>query len=111
MPSKLVSFINVLRSHDVRISTSETLDAVEVISLLGYRDRTALRTGLSQALAKTPEEKATFAQCFDRFFSYALPAAAANEDQPTEPELDSQQLAVETADEGGRAGLHLQARL
>ena len=95
MPSKLVSFINVLRSHDVRISTSETLDAVEVISLLGYRDRTALRTGLSQALAKTPEEKATFAQCFDRFFNYALPAAAANEDQPTEPELDSEQLAGE----------------
>ena len=34
MPSKLVSFINVLRSHDVRISPAETLDAVSVIATL-----------------------------------------------------------------------------
>ena len=79
MPSKLVSFINVLRSHDVRISTAETLDAVEVVSLLGYRDRSTLRTGLSQTLAKTPQEKATFLQCFDRFFTYKVPKEAAND--------------------------------
>ena len=79
MPSKLVSFIDVLRSHDLRISPAETLDAVEVISLLGYKDRGVLRTGLSQALAKTPDDKATFIKCFDRFFSYRLPEDAAND--------------------------------
>ena len=47
MQSKLVSFINVLRSHEVRISTAETLDAMSVIDLLGYRDRGILRDGLS----------------------------------------------------------------
>ena len=76
MPSRLVSFINVLRSHDVRISPAESLDAVQVVTTLGYRDRETLRAGLSQALAKTAEEKATFMQCFDQFFSYALPDAA-----------------------------------
>ena len=79
MPSKLVSFINVLRSNDVRISPAETLDAVQVITTLGYEDRDVLRSGLSLALAKTPDEKATFLRCFDQFFSYQLPDAAANE--------------------------------
>ena len=80
MPSKLVSFINVLRSHDVRISPAESLDAVQVITTLGYEDREVLRSGLSLALAKTPEEKATFLRCFDQFFSYQLPDAANTED-------------------------------
>lgn len=95
MQSKLVSFINVLRSHDVRISTAETLDAMRVISALGYSDRQVLRAGLSQALAKTPDEKTTFVVCFDRFFRYELPDAA-NEDNAADPvpgELDPEQLA------------------
>ena len=93
MPSKLVSFINVLRSHDVRISPAETLDAVEVVGLLGYRDRNVLRTGLSQALAKTPQEKATFLQCFDRFFTYSMPEEAANDSTEDLSGLDPEQLA------------------
>jgi uncharacterized protein with von Willebrand factor type A (vWA) domain len=79
MDSKLVSFINVLRSHDVRISTSETLDAMAVITTLGYSDRRTLRDGLCLSLAKTVDEKATFIRCFDRFFEYALPLAANEE--------------------------------
>ncbi len=93
MPSKLVSFINVLRSQDVRISPAETLDAVEVVTLLGYQDRGALRTGLSQALAKTPDEKATFMQCFDRFFNYELPDAAANDTPESGESVDPDLLA------------------
>ncbi len=92
MPSKLVSFINVLRSHDLRISPAETLDAVEVISLLGYKDRNALRTGLSQTLAKTPDDKATFIQCFDKFFSYQLPEAAANDSTAGTAGVDAESL-------------------
>jgi uncharacterized protein with von Willebrand factor type A (vWA) domain len=92
MPSKLVSFINVLRSHDLRISPAETLDAVEVISLLGYKDRSALCTGLSQALAKTPDDKATFIQCFDKFFSYQLPAEAANDNHAATAGVDPESL-------------------
>jgi len=93
MPSKLVSFINVLRSHDVRISPAETLDAVAVVCLLGYRDRNLLRTGLSQTLAKTAQEKATFLQCFDRFFTYNMPAEAANDGTENPSGLDPEQLA------------------
>jgi len=93
MPSKLVSFIDTLRSRDLRVSPAETLDAVEVISLLGYRDRGALRTGLSQVLAKTPEEKGVFLQCFDRFFSRGLPEVAGGDPERDGPDLDPELLA------------------
>ena len=35
MQSSLVNFIQVLRSHDVRVSPAETLDAVDVAATLG----------------------------------------------------------------------------
>ncbi len=72
MQSNLVSFIQVLRTHDVRVSPAETLDAVDVAAALGYSDRNRLRDGLGMALAKTSEEEATFLQCFDRFFRQDL---------------------------------------
>ena len=72
MESKLISFIQVLRSQDVRVSPAETLDAMEVAQLVGFSDRTFLHDGLSMALAKTADEKATFSYCFDKFFSREL---------------------------------------
>jgi len=72
MQSRLVSFIQVLRSHDVRISPAETLDAMEVARILGFGHRESLRDGLSMALAKTNDEKATFTACFEEFFSRGL---------------------------------------
>jgi uncharacterized protein with von Willebrand factor type A (vWA) domain len=72
MQANLVNFIQVLRTHDVRVSPAETLDAVDVVAALGYGDRERLRDGLGMALAKTPEEEATFLQCFERFFRQGL---------------------------------------
>jgi len=69
MQSNLVKFIQVLRTHEVRISPAETLDAVDAAATLGYSDRGLLRDGLAMTLAKTPEEEAVFLQCFDRYFS------------------------------------------
>jgi uncharacterized protein with von Willebrand factor type A (vWA) domain len=82
MESRLVSFIQVLRTHDMRISPAETLDAMDVASLLGYADRASLRDGLSMALAKTAAEKAIFTQRFDEFFGRSL----ADFSDQTEPE-------------------------
>lgn len=72
MQTNLVSFIQVLRSHDVRISPAETLDAMDVATTLGFADRELLRDGLDLALAKTQEEKVIFRECFDRFFQQGL---------------------------------------
>jgi len=72
MQSRLVNFIQVLRTQDIRISPAETLDAMDVASILGFNDRNILRDGLSMALAKTAEEKAIFNQCFEDYFSREL---------------------------------------
>ncbi|MCP5205281.1 MAG: VWA domain-containing protein [Pseudomonadales bacterium] len=72
MQSNLVSFIQVLRSHDLRVSPAETLDAMNVATTLGYSDRALLRDGLAMTLAKTPEEEAMFLTCFDRYFRHDL---------------------------------------
>jgi uncharacterized protein with von Willebrand factor type A (vWA) domain len=81
MQSNLVNFIQVLRTHEVRVSPAETLDAVEVCTTLGYADRILLRDGLSMTLAKTPEEEAIFLLCFDRYFQQDLADFSASDEQ------------------------------
>lgn len=68
MQGSLVTFIRILRSHDVRVSPAETLDAVATVRLLGYADRDRLRTGLAASLAKTPREQQVVETCFERYF-------------------------------------------
>jgi uncharacterized protein with von Willebrand factor type A (vWA) domain len=105
MQSNLVSFIQVLRSHDVRVSPAESLDAVDVAATLGYADRTLLRDGLAMTLAKTPEEEVIFLQCFDNFFHSELANFAAADslpepggDDPSAESGDNAQLSDGDAD-------------
>ena len=93
MHSNLVSFIQMLRSHEVRVSPAETLDAVEVAATLGYADRELLRDGLAMTLAKTAEEEVIFLQCFERFFKQNLADFAAPE------QADSEQADATLSDE------------
>jgi hypothetical protein len=71
----LLSFIQVLRSHDLRISPAETLDALAAVEILGYASRERLRAALCAALAKTEREQHQVELLFDRFFSESLPEA------------------------------------
>ncbi len=98
MQSNLVSFIQTLRSHDVRVSPAESLDAVDVAASLGYADRALLRDGLAMTLAKTPEEEAVFHECFDRFFRHEL-ADFSLEDAAAASEEDGADTAAEGAGE------------
>ena len=49
----LRDFIKVLRLSDVRVSSSETIDAMKVSSLIGLEDKNLLKQSLSQSLAKS----------------------------------------------------------
>ena len=64
----LKDFIKVLRSSDVRVSSSETLDAMKAMSIIGFEDKSLLKESLSQSLAKSMREKEVFADCFENFF-------------------------------------------
>ena len=117
MQSNLVNFIQVLRSHDVRVSPAETLDAVDVAATLGYADRSLLRDGLAMTLAKTPEEEVIFLQCFERFFNreladFSADEAFANDEQDASEELADQDSGQDESDGGealGESALQLAA--
>ncbi|HSG90096.1 MAG TPA: VWA domain-containing protein [Pseudomonadales bacterium] len=70
MERTLANFIRALRMAEVRISTSETLDAFRTTELVGWRDRETLKYALATVLPKTREETEAFDACFDRFFRF-----------------------------------------
>ncbi len=64
----LGNLLQALRASDVRVSTSEGIDAAAVLGAVGYDDRALLKTALSQVLAKTVDDKSRFDECFEQFF-------------------------------------------
>ena len=77
MDRTLTQFIAALRNAEVRVSTAETLDAMNAVELVGYRDRDLLKNSLSLVLPKTADEKDSFGATFDQFFSFEDVSAAA----------------------------------
>jgi len=71
MEKILQNFITALRSSGLRISVSESIDAMGAAGLVGYGDRSVFKDSLSAVLAKSQPEKDMFHDCFDRFFSPA----------------------------------------
>jgi uncharacterized protein with von Willebrand factor type A (vWA) domain len=69
MEKVLQNLIVALRGSGVRISVSESMDAMNAASLAGYSDRKLLKDSLSATLAKSRHEKEIFDTCFERFFS------------------------------------------
>ncbi len=89
MTEVLGDFIRALRAADIRVSTSESIDAGNVVDLVGLGEREILRHALSQVLAKSEDEKQAFRETFDRFFAFdqfkAKPENAAAEREESEP--------------------------
>lgn len=104
MPGNLVSFIQVLRSRDVRVSPAETLDAMHVATTLGYGNRERLRDGLAMSLAKTAEEEAVFLQCFEQFFDRQLSDFASGEADSHRPDAEEEGAVGETGTRDGAEG-------
>jgi uncharacterized protein with von Willebrand factor type A (vWA) domain len=68
MERTFTNFLKALRGADVPVSVADTLDAMNVVQLVGWRDRQLLKTSLSFALAKSEDEKYAFSDTFDDFF-------------------------------------------
>jgi hypothetical protein len=68
MEITLTRFVHALRSAEVPVSPAETLDGFAVVNQIGIDNPTLLENALSLTLAKSRDEKARFADCFQRFF-------------------------------------------
>ncbi len=103
MTEVLGDFIRALRASDVRVSTSESIDAGNVVDLVGLDSRDVLRDGLALVLAKSEDEKQAFRETFDKFFSFEQFKSRAPGDAG-----DESDEASDDADEGspqqGQAG-------
>jgi len=102
MDRTLTNFIRSLRMADVRISTAETLDAMNTVELVGYKDRDFLKHSLSLVLPKTPDEKEVFDNCFDEFFSFE--DISGDRSESDDAEGDHEDGEGEQAGEGGEGG-------
>jgi len=104
MDRTLTNFIRSLRNAEVRISTAETLDAFGAVELVGYKDREFLKNSLSLVLPKTEDEKATFENCFDQFFSFDDVSADQSDGLDGSAEGDAEGEEGDGNGEGGSAG-------
>jgi uncharacterized protein with von Willebrand factor type A (vWA) domain len=104
----LTNFIRALRNADVRISTSETLDAFRAAQLVGYADRALLKDSLALTLPKTLDEKAAFDACFDQFFSFRslgpIEPFEAESNSNDDPSLFSSEATGSQGEGGGDSG-------
>ena len=68
MQATLEDFFKALRGSDLDVSLSAQLDAARAVALVGWGDRTLLKSALGATLAKTIPDHALFDDVFDRFF-------------------------------------------
>lgn len=72
LPGHLVEFVEALRSQGISVGPSETVDAGQVMSVLGLGDRDALREGIACAVLRRPDHRDTYDAMFDLFFPAAM---------------------------------------
>ena len=87
MRENLHRFFRAARGAGVRISPSESIDAMRAVSEIGFADREVLRDTFLLTLAKNTDDKRALGECFDLFFKspeVTAPPAQTNDNEPGE---------------------------
>jgi uncharacterized protein with von Willebrand factor type A (vWA) domain len=87
MRENLHRFFRAARGAGVRISPSESIDAMRAVSEIGFADREVLRDTFLLTLAKNTDDKRALGECFDLFFKppeITAPPAQNNDNEPGE---------------------------
>jgi uncharacterized protein with von Willebrand factor type A (vWA) domain len=83
IPGHLVGFVEALRGQGISVGPSETVDAGQVLAVLGLGDREVLREGLACAVLRRSEHRDTYDAMFDLWFPAALGARAVVAEEET----------------------------
>jgi uncharacterized protein with von Willebrand factor type A (vWA) domain len=92
MRENLHRFFRAARGAGVRISPSESIDAMRAVSEIGFADREVLRDTFLLTLAKSTDDKRALGECFDLFFKppeITAPPAQNNDNEDGESGEDS----------------------
>jgi uncharacterized protein with von Willebrand factor type A (vWA) domain len=74
LAGRLVEFVEALRSKGIPTGPSESVDAAEVIRVLGMENRDLFREGLAAALIRRGGQRDVFDKTFDLYFPLATGA-------------------------------------
>ena len=85
MQATLEDFFKALRGSDLEISLNAQVDAARAVELVGWRDRTLLKSALGTTLAKTTTDRALYDEAFDRFFRFSSFENMAAQGSPAKP--------------------------
>ncbi len=69
MQQRILEFAGILRKNGVRVSTAETIEALQAAELAGIRRRNDLKNALRATMVKRSVDIETFDDLFDLFFS------------------------------------------
>ncbi|MEW2395580.1 VWA domain-containing protein [Streptomyces sp. NPDC046862] len=82
LPERLTAFVRALRGHGIRVGPAETVDAADVLKVLGLTDRERIREGLAAALLRADRQRAVFDATFDLYFPLGTGELAATRAAP-----------------------------
>jgi uncharacterized protein with von Willebrand factor type A (vWA) domain len=68
VPERLVGLVGALREHAILAGPGETVDAAQVLAVLGMDDRERVREGLAATLLRRSGQRVVFDQVFDLYF-------------------------------------------
>lgn len=108
MRENLHRFFRAARGAGVRISPSESMDAMRAVADIGFYDRSVLRDTFLVTLAKSQDEKRLLSDCFDVFFDHPdlnQPLAGEDSNASSEPGDGSESGQAESASGAPSAGL------
>jgi hypothetical protein len=96
MERVLAAFVRALRAAGSPVSTSETIDAVKAVAVVGYGDRQVLKDTLGAVLAKSESEKTTHDALFELYFNRESSPEEALSEESGEGDGDFDDLDVES---------------
>src|SRR5579863_1141195 len=105
----LRQFLQATRSAGLRVSAAEGIDAARAVQVVGYADRAVLKDTLALVLAKTPDEKHLFDECFELYFR--RDPLAAQEERAPERHAQNTQGGLAGEGVGGGGGRSLSEML
>jgi len=101
LTDRVLSFVDLLRANDVRVSTGEVCDALQATALLdddgAVVERDVLRGVLSACLVKDADDDARFLDLFDLHFRHGLDGAEPSLAVPLAAALEERGLAEDVA--------------
>lgn len=74
MEQRVIDFVRGLRAAGVRVSVSESIDALEAVDVLGVQNKEMFRSLLRATLIKKSEDTAVFEELFPLYFGSGGPA-------------------------------------